>query len=357
VDNAVYRMLIDAVNGVQSYENGILHTKTPDDLTNADSCLSCHGTQITVEGQAVRDTDMGEMEFPVLTGWPNQGVGRVNPDGSKGSCTSCHARHEFSIKVARKPYTCSQCHKGPDVPAYAVYMVSKHGNLFVSRKDSWNFESVPWVAGKDFTAPTCAACHVSLLESENGDVIAERTHQMNDRSKWRLFGLVYAHPHPRSADVTTIKNQAGLPLPTELTGEPVMEFLIGPEEQETRLEEMMGICSACHSRSWIEGHFVKLDQTVKTTNAMTLTATQLLLSAWDKGLAKGLAQSDNIFNEAIEKKWVNQWLFYANSTRFASAMGGADYGVFANGRYYLSNNLREMSDWLRFLEKAAPLEK
>ena len=356
VDNPVYRMLIDAVNGVQSFEEGMLRAHTPDDLTNADSCLACHGTEIKVQGLAVRDTVMGEMEFPVLTGWPNQGVGRVNPDGSKGACTACHTRHEFSIKMARQPYTCSQCHKGPDVPAYPVYMVSKHGNIFASQKDSWNFTAVPWVAGRDFTAPTCAVCHVSLIQSEDGNVIAERTHQMNDRLKLRIFGLIYAHPHPRSGDVTAIRNKAGLPLPTELTGEPAMEFLIGPEEQEARLERMMKVCSACHSRSWTEGHFAKLDRTVETTNAMTRAATQLVQSAWDRKLAKGLADNDSIFNEAIERKWVNQWLFYANSTRFASAMAGADYGVFAHGRYYLSDNLGEMSDWLDFLEKAKEQE-
>jgi hypothetical protein len=235
--------------------------------------------------------------------------------------------------------------------------VSKHGNIFASLKNSWNFTSVPWVAGRDFTAPTCAVCHISLVESQAGGVLAERTHQMNDRSKWRIFGVIYAHPHPISGDVTNIRNQAGLPLPTELTGEPAMEFLIGPEEQEARLQRMMKVCSACHSRSWTEGHFAKLDRTVETTNAMTRTATQLVQSAWDQGLAKGLDRDDSIFNETIERKWVNQWLFYANSTRFASAMGGADYGVFANGRYYMSYNLYEMYDWLDFLGEAKGKEQ
>jgi hypothetical protein len=81
---------------------------------------------------------------------------------------------------------------------------------------------------------------------------------------------------------------------------------------------------------------------------MTLTATKILLSAWEKGAAKGLEQKDSIFNEAIERKWAEQWLFYANSTRFASAMAGADYGVFANGRWYQSKNIQEMLDWLHF---------
>jgi len=74
-----------------------------------------------------------------------------------------------------------------------------------------------------------------------------------------------------------------------------------------------------------------------------------------------LAQKDSLFNEAIEKKWAEQWLFYANSTRFASAMSGADYGVFAEGRWNLSKNIQEMLDWLSFKLKGqkspSPKEK
>ena len=65
------------------------------------------------------------------------------------------------------------------------------------------------------------------------------------------------------------------------------------------------------------------------------------------GLAH-IPEGENIFDEAIEKKWIEQWLFYANSTRYASAMGGADYGVFANGRWYMSKNIQEMVDWMSF---------
>ena len=87
---------------------------------------------------------------------------------------------------------------------------------------------------------------------------------------------------------------------------------------------------------------------------MTLTATKILLTAWEKGLAKGLAQKDSPFNEAIEKKWVEQWLFYANSTRYASAMAGADYGVFANGRWHLSKNIQEMNELISWVRKKTP---
>jgi len=347
-DNPVYRHLADTVNGVQSFENRKLTLETPDEESNFDSCFYCHGTEVKVKGLKSKETDMGRMEFPVLTGWPNQGVGRINPDGSKGSCAACHTRHQFAIEMARKPYTCSECHKGPDVPAFGVYEVSKHGNIFSSLSQDWNFKEVPWRVGKDFTAPTCAVCHVSLTVTESNEVIAERTHQMNDRIAWRIMGLIYAHAHPKVPNTTLIKNKAGLALPTELTGEPVSSFLVDAKEQEERNANMQKICLSCHSEVWVRGQFARFENTIKTTNEMTLAATKIMLEAWTKGAAKGLTQNDSLFNEAIEKKWVEQWLFYANSTRFASAMAGADYGVFANGRWYLGKNLQEMADWLEF---------
>jgi hypothetical protein len=354
MNNPVYRSLADAVNGIQSFENMKTAQKPPDPETNLDSCLYCHGSDLKVKGIKTRKTSMGEMDFPILSGWPNQGVGRLNPDGSKGSCTACHTRHQFSVEMARKPYTCSECHKGPDVPAYKVYEVSKHGNIYSALNKGWNFNAVPWSIGKDLTAPTCATCHVSLIINESGDVIVERTHQMNDRSSWRLFGLIYAHAHPKSPDTTIIKNKAGLTLPTELTGEPVSQYLIDSKEQEKRRLAMQKICLSCHGQGWVDGQWARFENTLKATNEMTLTATKILLTAWEKGAVKGLAQKDSLFNEAIEKKWVEQWLFFANSARYASAMAGADYGVFANGRWYMSKNIQEMMDWLEFKLQKTP---
>jgi len=346
VRNSLYKDFTESVNGVQTFEDMKISVQPSDSETNADSCLFCHGTAVEVTGSVSKDTDLGEMTFPILTGWPNQGVGRLNPDGSQGSCAACHARHQFSIEMARKPYTCAECHKGPDVPAYKVYGVSKHGNIYSSLNKDWDFKRVPWTLGKDFTSPTCAACHLSLIVDEEGQVVAERSHQMNDRLPWRIFGLIYAHPHPISADLTDIKNKEGLPLPTEFSGQPVKQFLIGTDEQFKRKKTMQKICLACHGSSWVDGHWARFENTIKTTNEMTLTATKILELAWAKGLAKGLAQNDSLFNESIEKKWIEQWLFFANSTRFSSAMCGGDYGVFENGRWSLSKNISDMTNWL-----------
>ena len=198
---------------------------------------------------------------------------------------------------------------------------------------------------------------MSRVDSEAGDVLAERTHQMNDRLPLRLFGLIYAHPSPISPDTTVIRNAQGLPLPTELTGAPASKYLIDAKEQGKRLKTMGTICLACHGREWVDGHFARLNRTVQYTNIMTLTATKIMLSAWEKGFAKGPAQKDSLFNEAIEKMWVEQWLFYANTTRLASAMTGADYGVFGNGRWFMSKNIQDMLDWLKLRIKYEEITK
>jgi len=350
-NNPVFMDLANHVNGTQVFKEGKLEYEKPSDAAEAASCLACHGTDVKIKGKETRETDLGEMEFPLLSGWPNQGTGRLNPDGSMGCCTACHARHEFSIEVARKPYTCSQCHKGPDVPAYKVYEVSKHGNIFSSKGKEWNFDAVPWSPGRDYSTPTCASCHVSLLVNGEGDKIVERTHRMNDRLANRLLGAVYSVAHPKSPDTSKIRNKAGLPLPAELTGEPAQEYLIDLKERKKRDEAMKKVCYSCHGTDWVAGHFKGIEDAIKETNAMTLAATQLLGEAWKKGAAKGLEQKDSIFNEAIEKKWVEQWLFYCNSTRYAAAMAGADYGVFANGRWQMSRNLQEIADLLELKTK------
>lgn len=348
MDNSLYDALITAVNGPLAFSGPELRQSAPGPETNADACLFCHGTRLAVEDTAARKTPLGLMDFPVIRGWPNQGVGRVNPDKSTGTCSACHPRHRFSIETARKPETCSQCHKGPDVPAYKVYCVSKHGNIYSATKESgqWDFSAVPWTVGKDMEAPTCAACHMSLLCAEDGRIIAERTHRVNDRLAWRIFGLPYAHPHPESADTTAITSKDGLPLPTALDGTPATDFLISAETRDKRSQAMQAICLGCHTTGWVRGHFSRLSHTIEETSAQTLAATRILQKAWDTGAASGPDAGASPFDEALERMWVESWLFYANSTRFASAMGGADYGVFARGRWYLTRNIHEMAQWL-----------
>lgn len=348
VGNSLYQLLVQSINGLPTVEETRVVTKPSAQLTDEESCLYCHGTRLELKGAETRETEMGAMEFPVIGGWPNEGVGRINLDGSRGSCSACHSRHDFSIEMARKPYTCKECHVGPDVPAMKVYEASKHGNIFSAKGASWNYAPVPWTIGTDFSAPTCAGCHMSLLVDTEGKVVVERSHEVKDRLPWRIFGLVYAHPHPREADTTPIVNSGGLPLPTELDGRFADKFLYNEQEREKARKNMQASCFRCHDTSWVNGHWERFLSTIEHTNASTLAATKLMQEIWNRDLAVNHTKGGNPFDEFIERVWSDVWLFYANTVRFSSAMGGGgDYSVFAEGRYHMTKTVREMEDWLR----------
>ncbi len=123
------------------------------DWERTTGCFYCHGT-------VLEQDDKGRLAPQT---WPNVGVGRLNLDESKGSCTSCHTRHRFSVMEARKPEACGQCHLGPDHPQIEIYMESKHGDIYTAFGDGYNWDSAPgtWTPGVDYRGPTCASCHMS----------------------------------------------------------------------------------------------------------------------------------------------------------------------------------------------------
>lgn len=341
-ENPLFSTLVDTITSGAEVDGthiipgeSLAHTKNK-------TCYNCHGTVVEVKGMRTVSSDFGDIEVPDLTNWPNQGVGRINPDGSLGCCTACHPRHGFSIKVARKPYTCSQCHLEPDVPAYNVWKESKHGNIFNSSNQSWDMGNVPWVPGEDFRAPTCAVCHNSLLATSDGTVIRERNHNFGDPLWVRILGIIYSHPQPKDGRTYIIENQDGLPMPTTFAGELASDYLIDSDEMEARRSAMMDTCGLCHSRSWVEGHFTEMDTVISDADSMVLSATKLLQQAWDAGIA----DDSNPFDETIEQMWIKQWLFYASSVRYVGAMGGSDYASFKNGWWELNRNLQEMKDYI-----------
>jgi hydroxylamine dehydrogenase len=82
-----------------------------------------------------------------------------------------------------------------------------------------------------------------------------------------------------------------------LYGELASEYLMDKSEQEKRLGAMKAICNSCHNIDWINGHFAKLESTLRETNGMPLAATKLVLKAWDSGIEN----RTNPFDETIEK--------------------------------------------------------
>ncbi|MCH7685449.1 MAG: hydroxylamine oxidoreductase, partial [Planctomycetes bacterium] len=125
-------------------------------------CMQCHGSKVALlakdggminvddlkpdkNGQPsnlavldriVRDDD-GRPKYHPGT-WPNTGIGRINLDGSIGSCSACHSRHDFSPRRARQPENCGKCHLGPDHPQKEIYEESKHGVAYRDLKEHMN---------------------------------------------------------------------------------------------------------------------------------------------------------------------------------------------------------------------------
>ena len=149
------------------------------DVERASGCYYCHGSVVKmVNGK------------PDPLTWPNVGVGRINPDGSKGSCTSCHTRHRFSIMDARKPEACGQCHLGPDHPQMEIFKESKHGDIYAAFGNTYNWNAAPgtWTPGVDYRGPTCASCHMS------GAGTTLTTHDVTERLSWELQAPLTVRP-------------------------------------------------------------------------------------------------------------------------------------------------------------------
>ena len=100
--NKLYQKLQLSIIGRKKFKDGKIVLEPANAATKAETCYYCHGTKLKVTGTETRDTELaGELEFPIIDGWPNQGVGRVNLDNSLGSCAACHTRHAFSIEMAK----------------------------------------------------------------------------------------------------------------------------------------------------------------------------------------------------------------------------------------------------------------
>ena len=77
-------------------------------------------------------------------------IGRLNLDGSRGSCTACHSRHDFSPGAPARELR--QVPPRPHHPQSEIYEESKHGIAYRDLRDKMNLDAKRWVLGKDYSA-------------------------------------------------------------------------------------------------------------------------------------------------------------------------------------------------------------
>lgn len=177
-------------------------------------------------------------------------------DGSslqyRNGCISCHTRHSFNLAEARKPEACYACHMGPDHPNYEAYMSSKHGALYATKGDQWDWtQSITEMA---WDAPTCAYCHMLYVDD---DGTRRSSHNMRHKIIWGMG--------------------------TQPAGDQLTDITVQPENQQKR-NEMVKACLQCHSENKARGYLKSADAHKLAGDALVIDARNILAGLYEDGL-------------------------------------------------------------------------
>ncbi len=286
-------------------------------------CWQCHGSAIKV------DKKTGKLD-PAT--WPNTGIGRVNPDGSEGSCTACHQRHGFSAAQARYPDTCGKCHLGPDHPQKEIYEESKHGIAFFAHEDEMNIDSPKWIVGEDYTAaPTCATCHMSA--TKNQDI----SHNIGLRIKWNN-----RPPHSKLAHETDKKWNLSSAAITA----------------DKRRENMVDVCVSCHQAGFVDNFFTQYEALITLYDEKYAKPGEKLYKAAVKVMKTDPSYAK--FSRSIDFTWFELWHHEGRRARHAASMQAPDYthwhGTYDLGKNWQTKFIPEIKDLIEEFRATAPAE-
>ena len=282
-------------------------------------CWQCHGSEVKVIGEGKLD--------PAT--WPNTGIGRINPDGSRGSCTACHSRHKFSVAQARNPENCGKCHMGPDHPQIEIYNESKHGIAFRANVDEMNMDNEKWIVGEDYdVAPTCATCHMSATINQGV------THDVGLRISWNNRPIKSVRPE--IAD-----KKMGLPG--------------GDVGWEQRRDNMEDVCSSCHASTYVDSFYLQYDALIAQYH-VKFADPGIELMALAKPLLKPVE-----FSNKIDFTWFELWHHEGRRARHAASMQGPDYthwhGTYEVAKHWYSKFIPELEELIAEGEASGEADK
>jgi hydroxylamine dehydrogenase len=275
----------------------------PDGVSAAavNGCWQCHGSIVKVNKDGTLD--------PAT--WPNTGMGRVNPDGTEGSCTACHQRHEFSVAQARQPENCGRCHMGPDHPQIEIYQESKHGINYYANKDKMNLNSAKWVVGEDYSsAPTCATCHMSATSD------MPVSHNIGLRIKWNN-----RPPQLKLAHESDVK----------------WGLASGAVTGEMRKANMIKVCLACHNQNFVDQFYIQYEAQLQLYSEKWAQPGEKLFKKATEVLKAVKGKEYAQFAQKIDYTWFELWHHEGRRVRHAASMQAPDYTQW-HGNYDLARN-------------------
>ena len=294
-----YRQIIpkDSLHALQQVHEGQSHPELSG-APGETGCMQCHGIKI----------ELDENNRPTPETWPNNGMGNIYPDGATGSCNACHSRHKFDIAEARHPHACASCHLGPDHPNIEIFENSKHGHLYNTEGDEWNFDTAPdaWEPG-DYRGPTCATCHMSGI----GELAV--THNISERLYWNLW-----------AKRSEVRDS-----------EDVMSPVFGNGEEGRA--KMKLVCNSCHSTLHTDGFFEQGDRAVKLYNEAYFDVAE----AWRAELAEKGLLKENPWTDEFQVIYYYLWHHEGRRARQGAMMGAPDWAHW-HGFFDLQQDLYDL---------------
>jgi len=328
----------------------------PGNIADAvNGCWQCHGSIIKFkrddQGEIVK---VGNEQRPIIDpdSWPNSGMGRLNPDGSKGSCHACHSRHAFEAKLSRSPENCGKCHMGPDHPQIEIYNESKHGIAFYASRDRMALDkSGDWVLGRDYSAaPTCATCHISSYMTPSGQ-FPENSHDVGERISWTLRPVIstklnmvvyedgFKEDYPDTRDLpqlgvtvdTTEKVVENEALVSKTVSRKVAKIITWQE----RRQNMKGACLNCHNNTYVDNFYKQFDDLVDLYNEKFAKPAKQFM---DDLIADGVLNRNAPFEHHVQWVYWELWHHEGRRARHGASMMGPDYthwhGMYEVAKHY-----------------------
>jgi len=292
----------------------------------AAGCDQCHGSLVKVRGDGTLD--------PAT--WPNSGIGRINPDGSKGSCSSCHGRHAFSKAQAREPSACVRCHSGPDSPDKEVFEASKHGMLYAAQREQMNLHADTWVAGRDYTAaPTCTTCHMGAAGKlpTTHDVGLRNAWNLNQPVSYQQYLVLFEDGSKLELPATEKAPKRGTELEKADGTMAKVKAVITPDR---RRKVMSLVCLECHGKGFTEAFMTQFDNVVELYNSKFGEPAEAIMAAlYERDLLTPLP-----FDEPLEFTYWELWHDEGARARHGASMMSANHawweGMYLVGRNFYS---------------------